>query len=64
MPMVISTTSMTEQRTDYDNPWKQVIEDFFPDFLEFFFPEAYAVIDWTRGYEFLDKELQQLEIGN
>jgi len=62
--MVISTTSMTEQRTDYDNPWKQVIEDFFPDFLEFFFPEAYAVIDWTRGYEFLDKELQQLEIGN
>ncbi|KYC39543.1 transposase [Scytonema hofmannii PCC 7110] len=52
---------MTEQRTDYDNPWKEVIERFFPRFLEFFFPDAYAVIDWTRPPEFLDTELQQLE---
>ncbi|NMG06276.1 transposase [Brasilonema sp. UFV-L1] len=52
---------MTEQRTDYDSPWKDVIESFFPRFLEFFFPQAYAVIDWERGYEFLDTELQQLE---
>ncbi|MDF5712566.1 MAG: hypothetical protein PUP93_01455 [Rhizonema sp. NSF051] len=52
---------MTEQRTDYDSPWKEVIESFFPQFLEFFFPDAYAVIDWTRHPEFLDKELQQLE---
>jgi hypothetical protein len=52
---------MTEQRTDYDSPWKEVIESFFPGFLEFFFPDAYVVIDWERGYEFLDTELQQLE---
>ncbi len=54
---------MTEQRSDYDSPWKEIIEDFFPSFLEFFFPEAYAVIDWEREqpYEFLDSELQQLE---
>ena len=52
---------MTEQRTDYDSPWKEIIEDFFPRFLEFFFLEAYKVIDWGRPYEFLDKELQQLE---
>ena len=26
----------------------------------FFFPDAYADIDWTRGYESLDKELQQI----
>lgn len=52
---------MTEQRTDYDNPWKEVIESFFPRFLEFFFPEAYAVVDWEKDYEFLDQELQQLE---
>lgn len=52
---------MTEQRTDYDSLWKEVIESFFPRFLEFFFPDAYAVIDWGRGYEFLDTELQQLE---
>lgn len=52
---------MTEQRTDYDSPWKEVIEVYFVNFLEFFFPAAYAVIDWTRPYEFLDTELQQLE---
>ncbi|MDF5721773.1 MAG: transposase [Rhizonema sp. PD37] len=52
---------MTEQRTNYDSPWKEIIESFFPQFLEFFFPNAYAVIDWTRRPEFLDKELQQLE---
>jgi hypothetical protein len=52
---------MSEQRTEYDNPWKEIIEDFFPNFLQFFFPTAYAVIDWTKPYEFLDTELQQLE---
>lgn len=52
---------MSEQRTDYDSPWKEVIEAYFPQFLEFFFPLAYAAIDWTRPYEFLDTELQQLE---
>ncbi|MEH2052360.1 hypothetical protein [Nostoc sp.] len=54
---------MTEQLTDYDSPWKEVIELYFPRFLflEFFFTQAYAEIDWTRPYEFLDTELQQLE---
>lgn len=60
---------MTDQATDYDSPWKQIIERYFPPFLEFFFPLAYAEIDWARvpAYEFLDIELQQLnpegEIG-
>jgi hypothetical protein len=52
---------MIEPRTNYDSPWKDIIEEFFPRFLEFFFPLAYAVIDWERRYEFLDTELQQLE---
>lgn len=52
---------MTEQRTDYDSPWKEIIESYFPQFLEFFFPLAYREIDWVQPYEFLDTELQQLE---
>ncbi|MDZ7958912.1 MAG: hypothetical protein RMY34_13690 [Aulosira sp. DedQUE10] len=52
---------MTEQSTDYDSPWKEIIELYFPRFLEFFFTQAYDAIDWTRPYEFLDTELQQLE---
>ena len=46
--------------TDYDNPWKDVLEHFFRQFLSFFFPEAHAAIDWSRNYESLDKELQQI----
>jgi hypothetical protein len=28
--------------------------------MAFFFPEAHAAIDWARGYESLDTELQQI----
>lgn len=52
---------MTEQRPDYDSPWKEVIELYFHHFLEFFFPLVYAAINWAQPYEFLDTELQQLE---
>lgn len=51
----------TEQHTDdYDGPWKEAIETYFEDCLAFFFPNAHAGIDWSKGYEFLDKELQQV----
>ncbi len=51
---------MTAERSDYDSPWKEALERYFPDFMALGFPTAYAGIDWTRGYEFLDKELQQV----
>jgi hypothetical protein len=28
--------------------------------MAFFFPKAHAQIDWSAGYEFLDKELQKI----
>jgi hypothetical protein len=46
--------------TDYDSPWKEMLDNYFPDFMAFFFPAVYAEIDWTRGYESLDAELQQV----
>ena len=46
--------------TDYDSPWKNVLERFFPDFLAFYFPDVHAGIDWTQGYTLLDKELQKV----
>jgi hypothetical protein len=46
--------------SDYDSPWKNVLERYFPDFLAFFFPEAHAGIDWSQGYTLLDKELQKV----
>ena len=45
---------------DYDSPWKEALERYFPLFMAFFFPHAHADIDWSRGYQFLDKELQQV----
>ena len=46
--------------SDYDSPWKEAIDLFFEAFLALFFPEAHADIDWSREYESLDKELQQI----
>jgi hypothetical protein len=51
---------MTEVRDAYDTPWKDVVEIYFEDFLRFFFPAIHADIDWSKGYEFLDKELSQI----
>ncbi len=46
--------------TDYDSPWKEMLDDYFPAFMAFFFPDAYRDIDWDHGYESLDKELAQI----
>ena len=45
---------------DYDSPWKEIVECYFEEFMRFFFPNAAREIDWPRGYQFLDKELQQI----
>jgi hypothetical protein len=47
-------------KDDYNTPWKDILENYFFEFLEFFFPEAYRDIDRSRGYRFLDKELKQV----
>ncbi|MBC1225187.1 hypothetical protein GNF09_36085, partial [Nostoc sp. UCD120] len=46
--------------TEYDSPWKQILQLYFQDFMLFFFPQAHSEIDWSRGFEFLDQELQQV----
>jgi hypothetical protein len=46
--MIISMKKITQmtgsksrksQKVDYDSPWKDIIENLFEDFLQFFFPE-------------------------
>lgn len=51
---------MTNSRNDFDSPWKQILEDYFADFMAFFFPSIHQDIDWSSGYEFLDTELQKV----
>ena len=52
---------MTETETDqYDSPWKEAVENFFPEFMAMYFPEAHGAIDWRSDYTFLDQELRQV----
>jgi len=53
-------TKNKTKKTDYDSPWKEVLEYYFQQAMEFYFPEVYEGIDWSREYEFLDKELQKV----
>ncbi|MHC5615521.1 MAG: hypothetical protein ACYTXA_32265 [Nostoc sp.] len=46
-------------QTEFDSPWKQILQLYFQDFMQFFFPQAHEEIDWRWGNELLDKELQQ-----
>ena len=48
---------MPRSASDIDTAWKEMIERWFPAFFEFFFPDVYQEIDWSREPEFLDKEL-------
>jgi hypothetical protein len=45
---------------DFDSPWKEALEVYFRAFLALFYPHIHADIDWSRGYVFLDKELQKI----
>ncbi|KAA0223116.1 hypothetical protein EDS67_26145 [candidate division KSB1 bacterium] len=49
---------------EQDGPWKEALEDLFEDFVAFFFPQVHRDIDFTKGYEFLDSELQQIITGS
>ena len=37
-----------------------MLDHYFEQFLAFFFPAVHADIDWSRGFQALDKELHQL----
>ncbi|NWJ96223.1 MAG: DUF4351 domain-containing protein [Chloroflexi bacterium] len=45
---------------EQDSSWKEILDQYFPEFMAFFFPKIHKDIDWSRPPEFLDKELEQL----
>ncbi|WP_460951141.1 hypothetical protein [Spirosoma daeguense] len=42
-----------------DSLWKAILEDVFDDFLRFSFPNADELFYLDKGFEYLDKELEQ-----
>ncbi len=55
-----STGTAPTPPDDYDSPWKEVSGRFFPQLVEFFTPDLYAIIDWSAGYELLEQELREM----
>lgn len=43
-----------------DSSWRKIIDKLLPDFLAQYFREIYLAIDFAKGFEFLDKELQKI----
>ena len=47
-------------QTTLDVPWKDILDEYFQAFMELCHPEAAKAIDWSKGYEVLDKELSAI----
>lgn len=45
---------------DYDTQWKEIITNLFEDFIVFFLPNAYPIIDFDEPIEFLEQELHKI----
>ena len=58
----VNCDSDLPEHDEYDPPWKEAVDNYFPKFIAFYFPDAYVLIDWTEEPIFLDQELRaQLE---
>ena len=57
------TNSKTRTRNNFDSPWKGALETCFRDFFAFAFPQEQSLVDWQRGFEFLDKEFHEAVRG-
>lgn len=45
---------------EFDSPWKDALDLYLQPFLALFFPDIHEAIDWSKGYESLDKELSEI----
>ena len=58
---------MNTEPDNYDTPWKEAVERYFPELMAFYFPAAHAQIDWDKEHVFLEQELaaiaQDAELG-
>ena len=48
------------ERADFDSPWKEILTEYFPQAIQFFFPATAALINWELPHEFLNQEFRQI----
>ena len=53
----------TTPPTRYDLPWKAALTYAFRSFIDFYFPDFSARIDWRQRPRFRDKELAKFAFG-
>ncbi|MCW8140552.1 MAG: Rpn family recombination-promoting nuclease/putative transposase [Planctomycetota bacterium] len=54
------TRTQEREDDDRDSPWKEALDRYLEPCLGLLFPAVHAGIDWSRGWEPLDAELQQV----
>ena len=47
-------------KSSKDSAWKDILDVYIKECMEFFYPKINKKIDWSLGYEILDKELQSI----
>lgn len=45
---------------EFDSPWKEALEHYLESTMQLLFPDVNAAIDWSKGYESMDKELLEI----
>lgn len=60
---IVARMATSVPAAEQDAPWKEALDQFLNPFLAFFFPDLHQDIDWTRPYQALDKEFQQIIRG-
>jgi len=56
---ILHHTKFTNLKRD-DTLWKGILENLSEDFMRFFFKDADELFNMEKGFQFLDKELEQL----
>lgn len=63
-----SIKKLKKPRSEFDAPWKEVLDIYFEQFVAYCWPQHYSEIDWSKSYISLDKELAKIArsaaIGN
>jgi len=47
-------------KSDFDSPWKDILETYFQPALELCFPQIARQINWSKGVQLLSKEFQKI----
>ena len=51
---------MSKVTANYDEAWKEALNEYLPCFLSFFYPQVYSLIDWSKAPESQEQELLRI----